>query len=163
MDRRLQQAGMTAAAIYAAAYALRSNTIDLDHFKPSEFGLWWPLLDTGLLLKLDAFREDLGSRVIVSPAKGAMGRFSNESSQHFPKPLIKAIDVMTPDADMWSVYKAARRIGFHGIGLYPHWMPYHGAHLDVRADRSDENPALWSAIKTAAGKQEYVEIERAYS
>lgn len=161
-NRKIIGSGVGIAALYAAAYALRSGTIELDHFTPGEFGAWWPLLDTGLLLKLDAFREDLGSRVIISPAKGAMGRLSDEASQHFPRPMIKAIDVMTPDADMWSVYKAARRIGFHGIGLYPHWKPYHGAHLDVRADRSEENPALWSAIKTAKG-QEYVEIERAYA
>ena len=160
--KELKKAGITFAALYAGAYALRSATLKLRNFKPEEFGPWWPLLDGDLLRKLDQFRDDLGSRVMVSPAKGAMGRFSDEGSQHFPRPLVRAIDVMIPDATLWDAYKAARRTGFHGIGLYPDWKPYHGAHLDMRPDRSGIAPALWAGIKTANG-QEYVEIGRAFA
>ena len=74
MEKQLLQAGITASIVYAAAYALRSSTVDLKHFKAQEFGLWWPLMDTSLLLKLDEYRERLGAWVAISPAPGAIGR-----------------------------------------------------------------------------------------
>lgn len=48
----IAKAGITAAALYAAAFALRSATVELRHFSASEFGLWWPLMDSNLLLGL---------------------------------------------------------------------------------------------------------------
>jgi len=37
---RIQQAGITAAMTYAAAYAVRSATINMRYFSADEFGLW---------------------------------------------------------------------------------------------------------------------------
>ena len=36
---------------------------ELKHFKPSEFGLWYPLMNAELLTKLDAFREAWGAQL----------------------------------------------------------------------------------------------------
>lgn len=156
----LQKVGIMAAVIYVAAYAYRVNELRLKYFSPAEFGAWFPLMNSDLLSKLDQFRGYMRVPVLISPATGAMGRFSRQESQHFPQPFVNAIDVMIPGATMSQILDGARVIGFHGIGLYPDWRPHHGVHLDMRADRTAENPALWSAIKTANGQQ-YVEIERA--
>jgi hypothetical protein len=153
----IKKAGITLAGLYAAAFALRSSTVQLKYFEAAEFGPWWPLMNSELLQRLDLFRELLGSPVIISMAPGSMGRWSDEGSQHFPRPMVNAVDVMTPGATMSQVYDAAKEAGFHGIGLYPHWQPHHGAHLDVRADRTATDPATWSAIKVA-GVQKYVGV-----
>jgi len=60
------------------------------------------------------------------------------------------------------LFAIAKKVGFSGIGIYPDWKPYLGMHLDVRADRSADNPATWSGIRTSSG-QKYFGIERAFS
>lgn len=142
--------------LYAAAYALRSQTCKLQYFSDHEFGLWWPFMDTELLLGLDRFREVLGSAVVISPAPDALGRMSNKSSQHYPAPLVRAVDVLL-STDLEKGYRAARKVGFCGIGVYPDWKPRAGIHLDMRPDRTPENPALWSA-RRIDGKQVYGNI-----
>lgn len=150
-------------AMYGTAYAIRSSSVNLKHFKPSEFGLWWPLMDINLLLGLDEFRAMLGQSVQISPAFGSLGRpgQGNEGSQHFPSPFVMAADVMIPESVPLSrAYQVARSVGFHGIGLYPDWKPRHGLHLDMRKDRTPGNPAMWSAFNVA-GKQTYTAITKA--
>ena len=156
----IKAAGITIGVIYAAAYAAKTvANKHLRHFKPAEFGIWWPLINSDLLDKLDQFRDYLRTPVIVSPAPGAIGRIGadHDSSQHFPRPQLNAIDVMVPGATMNEMYQAAKIIGFHGIGLYPHWKPHPGIHLDIREDRTSRNPATWSAIPDGDG-QKYVAL-----
>lgn len=131
--------------LYAAAYALRSQTVKLDHFTPEEFGIWWPFMDTELLLGMDRFRGLLGEKVIISPAEDSLGRMSNKSSQHYPAPLVKAADIMPENVSLVRAYRVARQAGFHGIGVYPDWGPHPGLHVDMRPDRTAADPALWSA------------------
>lgn len=156
---------MLAAAIYSGAYAKRSLTLHLAHFKPSEFGVWWPLMNHDLLIALDEFRARLGAPVEISKATGALGRPNAEraGSQHRPTPFVNAVDVMIPEAvTLRRAYRVARDVNkFSGIGLYPDWQPKHGLHLDVRADRTAANPATWSAFRTADGGQQYTSIDRA--
>lgn len=149
------------AGIYAAAYALRAQTVNLKNFSPAEFGAWFPLMNRELLLKLDRFRDFYGAPVRISPAPGAIGRPESPGSQHFPDPQINAIDVFPEGGDLQRGYDAARRAGFTGIGVYPDWEPSPGMHLDVRPDRTPENPALWSAFDDNDGGQNYVSIGQA--
>ena len=161
-----KKAGVTMAALYSAAYAMKSATMKLKHFTASEFGVWWPLMDEDLLYKLDQFRDYLQAPVIISPARGSLGRLSSKTkeSQHYPRPFVPAADVMLPESTLQQGYEAARFIGFHGIGAYPDWRPYHGMHLDMRKGRTSSNPSLWAGVKVLKGKkfvQDYVGIEQA--
>ncbi len=156
---QIKKAGITVAAIYAAAFALRSSTIKLKYFTASEFGPWWPFMSTELLLNLDEFREQLGEPFHLSQVDGGIGRLTDKDSMHYPSPLVLAVDGYPASGDIRRAYRIARQVGFHGIGLYPHWNNP-GLHLDMRKDRTPENPALWSAINTASGQQ-YVDIQQA--
>jgi len=159
INNQLKSAGITTAALYAAAYALRSASIELKYFAAAEFGVWWPLMDTDLLLNLDTLRGQLNTPIIISPAIGATGRMYNTGSQHFPRPNIKAVDVMLPNFDQYTAYKKIRALElFNGIGVYPDWKPHKGFHLDMRSDKTALAPALWSGIniKTADNKNKQV-------
>lgn len=155
-----KKAGITVAAVYAAAYGLKSASVKLDYFKPSEFGVWWPFIDNDLLKGLDDFSRALGDDVPVriSPVTGAIGRTSKyyKTSQHYflSGGKVRAIDVMIPqEVSLAEAYNVARNLGvFSGIGVYPDWVPTHGMHLDTRTEKSASNPATWSGIKTASGQ-----------
>lgn len=148
-------------AVYAAAWGIRALTINLRHFKASEFGASLPLLSGELLTKLDEFRERLGSPVLISPAPGSLLRpAGSQESQHF---FGRAADVMVQGVSLERAYQVAREVGFTGIGVYPDWKPYKGLHLDVRPDRQPGNPALWAGLLGADGKQFYTSIERGFA
>jgi len=162
MSEKLQALGLTFAALYAAAYAAQSARVSLKYFSATEFGIWWPLLNPDLLLALDEFRERLGVPVVISPAEGAIGRLSGrEGSQHLPRPMVNAIDVMPVGVSLERAYQVAREVGFTGIGLYPDWQPRPGIHLDMRPGRKPENPALWS-MRLVGGNQKMFSIERGF-
>ena len=148
----------------------REKELNLKHFTPSEFGAWWLLMSKKQLLTLDKFREALGKPIIISPAKGSLGRYlgSGESSQHNVSKWgeVRASDIMFPwmttKEELRHAVEVAKRVGFTGIGAYPHWKPYMGLHVDVREDRQPGNPALWSAI-VVAGNQKYVGLDVAFA
>ncbi|WP_162558537.1 hypothetical protein [Saliniradius amylolyticus] len=130
----------------------------LKHFAPSEFGAWYPLMNSELLQKLDALREELGSPIHVSPVNGALGRHggSGDHSQHNVDMWgeVRAIDVfptlngeyITTAQQRQTVYDAARKVGFTGIGLYTDTQPGNMLHVDVRTDKTESQPALWSRV-----------------
>ncbi|AJD48281.1 hypothetical protein S7S_09345 [Isoalcanivorax pacificus W11-5] len=159
----------------------RRDDLNLKYFSQAEFGAYWPMMNIGLLKKLDAFRAALGYPVAISPAAGAIGRpiigsdgqlgeaeSSAEKSWHnyLLHGEIMAIDVMpvppggaTP-AERQRWVDVARQVGFTGIGVYPHWRPRPGLHLDVRTDRTPDNPATWAGVRNDQGKQVYVGIQQ---
>ena len=132
----------------------------LKHFTPAEFGLWWPLMNADLLLKLDAFREAWGAPVIISPASGGIGRHqgSEGKSQHNVDKWgeVRAVDVfpmieispgqyryMTNEADRQRALNVARQVGFTGIGLYTDTQPGNMLHVD---NRDGDRVATWSRV-----------------
>lgn len=139
--------------------------LTLKNFEPSEFHGWFVHMNPNLLRRLDAFREQLGAQVIISPAPGAVGRHLGlrGTSQHNIDRWgeVRAVDVMPQTDDMHQALAIAQAVGFHGIGLYPDWKPHWGMHLDMRTDRTAENPALWSGLMIA-GHQQYFALERAF-
>lgn len=140
-------------AATVGAYRIMIAT-GLKHFKAAEFGLSLPFLAVGLLYRLDNFREFLGLPVVISSAEGAGIRFGNGKGQHY---LGRAIDVIiSPGAyfDINLAIAAAKKAGFSGIGIYPNSGGIAGRwrmHLDIRADRTAEDPATWSALPTEDG------------
>lgn len=137
--------------------------LDLEFFKASEFGLWYPFMSRKLLLMDDEFRRRLGAPVLISAAGGALGRDDDpaSNSQHnFIKwGEVRANDLMIPSMqtadDRREVVRIARQVGFTGIGLYPEWKPHQGIHVDVREDRQEGSPAMWAGLLDANGNQYY--------
>ena len=121
----------------------------LKYFKPSEFGAFYTFINNDLLLKLDMFREKWGKPVIVSGAKGAIGRHDDSSSQHnidlFGE--TRAIDLFPAGMDNISerqrALAIAKQVGFTGIGIYTDTKPSNLLHVDVR---KTENVALWARV-----------------
>jgi len=156
--------------VYAAAYGAKyvQNNVgdnELIYFSASEFGVWWPLMNQDVLLKLDLFRSLLGAPVIISSAAGGIGR-EKQSGQGFDSlhnvlkwGQVRAVDVMLPFSTLQQGYDAARAAGFSGIGVYPDWKPSHGMHLDNRPTRSSDAPALWSGV-SVNGSQQYGSISQ---
>lgn len=139
--------------------------IKMKHFKPEEFGEYWGLMDDDLLIVIDKFRTLWGRPVRVSPAKGAIGRTTGSSFHNYVlHGKVKAIDlmpsVMYNVSDRRHAFDCAEVAGATGIGLYPHWRPYQGIHIDIgeRPGRGVGNPARWAGI-LREGKQVYVAIE----
>ena len=136
-------------------------TNELKYFKPHEFQGWFEFMDLDLLQELDDLRHAWGKPIRISPAPGATGRRLGESMSYhnFDRwGCVKAVDVM-PDGLDCAVcaieFDRLSRPAFKGIGLYPHWKPSPGFHLDVR-----KQYARWGAIKI--GKQQhYVSFEHA--
>lgn len=145
-----------AIAIYLSVKTV--NKPALKYFKPTEFGLWYPLMSNELLQKLDAFRAAWGYPVIVSTAHGAIGREGDgDSSQHNVTKWgeVRAIDVfptlgsgkyITTPAERDRAYQIAKQVGFTGIGLYTDTKPGNMLHVDVRKDKVPGSPATWSRI-----------------
>lgn len=147
----------------------KDGDIELNYFKPEEFHGWYEFCSPKLLVLLDEFRENWGAPVMVSPAKGAVGRkLGNESeSQHNFSYYgeVRACDVMPFNMgddiqQRKKAYRIAKDIGFTGIGIYPDWKPMPGMHLDVRDDRMAGDPAIWSGFDID-GEQQYFSIYKA--
>lgn len=149
-----------------------TNRPHLHYFDPGEFfrgGIdWYARMDPRLLVLLDVFRHKWGAKVKVSPHEHAVGRFGgNSESQHNVARWgeCRACDVMPEGMDTEQrgneALKLAIEIGFNGAGIYPHWEPGPGLHLDTRRDRDPGNPALWGAVYNNVGAQVYVGVNQA--
>lgn len=138
---------------------MEESSAALDYFEPSEFGRWWPLMDSDLLKKLDKFRELWGRAVVISPAAGALGRYAGDSGSYHNIDkwgAVRAVDVFPrglTTANAAGAVAAAEAAGFGGIGVYTDTMPSMMIHLDNRSGRG-----RWSRIN-----KKYGAIENAYS
>ncbi|GAA6154483.1 hypothetical protein [Pseudoteredinibacter isoporae] len=151
---------LVAAGGLLASWVMKSmNKPTLKYFKPSEFGVWYPLMSNDLLLKLDKFREAWGGPVIVSSADGAVGRRDDHSrSQHNVNVWgeVRAVDIfpkvggryIETSEELERAFDIAKAVGFSGIGVYTDTSPGHMLHVDVRSTRD----TIWSRI---AGTYKY--------
>jgi hypothetical protein len=79
-----------------------------------------------------------------------------ENSRHY---LGEAVDFHVVGVSALEAFLALERFTvFGGVGYYPEWRPVAGFHADVR----DPIPyrARWARVTNAAGKQEYVALDR---
>jgi len=136
------------------------------------------LMSPRLLVLLDLFRwrlltEGLAHGVEVSPASGAVGRRlgPDASSQHNVDRWgeVRAIDVLPrwgaqdhrqATETLHKAMEVGVECGFTGVGVYPHWRPRPGLHVDVRQDRQPGDPATWGAV-LKDGRQFYVGVDEA--
>ena len=161
------------AAILGAGYVIAGLAQPkLKNFSAGEFGLFYPLIEDDLLYKLDELREQWGRAINISPVEGAVGRVDEHDSEHnIIKNLgvTRAVDVfpvgstggsMTQD-EAEQFVALSRAVGFTGIGVYTDTIyknrPWIMVHLDVRINRTMENPALWSRVDG-----NYLALERAF-
>lgn len=141
----------------------------LQYYVPSEFRSWWDDMSARHIVLMDTFRHQLGSRVFISAAEGALGRNlgpNNESTHNVDYwGEVLATDIFVehvhfrPQAN--AVYQLAKDIGFTGIGVYPQWANNSGKlqvgfHLDSRPTRQMGDPATWGRVNG-----EYIAIENA--
>lgn len=109
----------------------------LYYFKKDSFVDKWgepDKLSDELLLRLDDFRRYVATPVYVTC--GTQGKHA-KYSQHY---IGRAVDVVVSQKDKihhpLDLILAAERLGFTGIGYYPHWsfrgIQTGGLHLDVR-------------------------------
>ncbi len=140
--------------------AKRMTKPTLKYFKPDEFGIFYTFINNTTLLKLDAFREAWGKPVIVSSAKGSIGRHGGDSnSQHNIDKFgeTRAIDVFPSGMDnvfeRRRALEIAKRVGFTGIGIYTDTSPSNLLHVDTRPS---ERVALWSRVDGEYGLIEAV-------
>lgn len=145
------------------------NTLDdalLERFTRSEFGQWWRFMSTKLVLGLNAFALDWGAAVHISPHPDALGRFmgpDSASAHNIDRwGMVLGADTMPmglEGATQYArAYAIAKRHGFVGFGVYPHWSPRPGIHLDMapRAGRGNGGPlATWRAERLPGKAQTY--------
>jgi len=138
------------------------------YFKAEEFREWADHMSVVLLAKLDVFRAHWGAPVNVSKHPLAIGREDRSKSQHNVRLWgeVRGIDLqprgMVYREDMARAIECARLSGFTGIGIYPHWQPTAGIHVDVRVGRKPLHPAMWGAIRPDPAKgQDYTTVGRA--
>ena len=129
----------------------------MKHFDKSEFRGWFDLMSPELLEKLDELRDRLGSPISISPAEGSIGRHRGLSKKSYHNvdhhKGVLAVDIMPATDDLTKVFRLAKAVGFGGIGIYPHWKPRHGLHLDVRPKK---HKLRWFAtVDPDTGKQRY--------
>lgn len=140
--------GLVLTFIYGAGRTVQNELLNLEYFDRSEFGIWWPLMDADVLLKLDAFRREWGNPVVVSSHKDALGREDeNSGSMHnvLKWGKVRAVDVfprgMNSYIDRRRAYQIAKKVGFTGIGVYTDTTPSNMLHLDNRPQ-----PLEWTRI-----------------
>lgn len=134
------------------------------HFQASEF----PRPDRmshEILAAVDALREAAGVPFTVSPAPGATVRLSgNPASRHYAVGrLSDAVDVLVPPGVSLRELVDLARIAvpaIGGIGVYPHWQPSHGLHLDARPRKPSGDLYTWGGV-LVDGAQRYVSLETA--
>lgn len=152
---------------YGGKYVQQSvESRNLYYIDAADFGVWWPLMSDALLVGLNTFFRQVeiaGGSAWLSDDDGALGRYLGEGShsQHNVDLWgeVRAADVVVVGIGLDEAEQIARDIGvFSGIGLYTDWASGGGIHLDVRADRTPENPATWSRV---AGQ--YLGIKEAYA
>lgn len=148
------------------------ESLDLRFWNPREFALeqsdgtlvdWWPNMSLRLLVCLDVFRQRWGKACRISPVPGALGRNQGRDSrsQHNVDRWgeVRAADIfptgLRTAADAKHAIRCATEAGFTGVGVYPHWQPHPGLHLDVRTDELPGDPATWGRI-TDGSEQVYV-------
>ncbi len=133
-------------------------------------------IDDTHLLRLFDFRTFLGSPIIVT--HGVKTRGHSEGSYHYKNKdaggnVIApcATDIIIPEYDKspFDLILDATRMGFTGIGYYPHWKykgkVVGGLHVDSRPLKFDADGTInfthsrWMGIVGEDGKQRYIAMD----
>lgn len=142
-------------------------------FSPREFQGWATMMDVTLLVRLDTWRALWGKPIAISSHPRGVGREVEEGkpgydSQHnyVQWRQVRAVDCIpsgiTTADDLRRARDLAIDAGFTGVGVYPHWRPSPGVHVDTRRSNVPGEPALWGAVQPDRDQaQQYVSAEAA--
>lgn len=138
------------------------KAMTLKNWKISDFRGLHMFLSTGVMQGVDMFAEHLKpDRVMISPAKGTIVRFSTKEVKNKDHFYGRAIDVMLVDGtSLYKAYQMALKSGFNAIGVYPFWKPYKGLHLAIRPPL--DRIFKWSDVGRD-GKHLYTNIEKGFT
>lgn len=145
--------------IYGAVFVTKTVENDLWYTSNLDYGLWWPFMSSSLVAGVDEFVGEVaaaGGYAYLSDDDGALGRHDGEAStsQHNLDLYgeVRAADLVVTGISLEKAYTIARRLNvFSGIGVYTDWASGGGIHLDVRTDRTPDNPAKWSRVAGVYG------------
>lgn len=140
---------------------IKATNVDLNWFDPSEFREP-EIVSVEFMVRLDALRGVLGKSITFSPVKGAIIRRAGKTKTlHNPEywgcGLAGDVFIRTDSIHPRDIVDQALKVGFRGVGFYPHWKPMPGFHFDCRPGRI----ARWGAVKKN-GKQVYVSLSKAF-
>lgn len=126
------------------------------YFKPDSTDQWGDptMIEHDLLLKLDTLRMLTHSPIHVTSGYRTTSSGA-KNSQHF---YGRAADVICPGISLGEFYRAAEKVGFTGLGVYPAWR-YDGKiagglHCDVRPGMIK---ARWMGV-LHGNEQIYIEL-----
>ena len=146
--------------------------IKLRHFVPSEFGragfFFYKNMSHKFLVALDELSNSTGYGIKISPHSKAIGRVTHDggTSQHDitatnwfdnnAKVVLSVADIMPFHRDTGKPLNNCEarkfiahiiRLGFTGVGVYPHWSPMPGFHVDMRVQPEGKLLSTWGALK----------------
>lgn len=125
----------------------RINWALINHFNQNEFSEDPDIYaHPDLLMALDKWRTDYGSKIIPSKAQGALARpeMASRTSYHYADPYSgvysRAVDVFPQGSIPWAYLSALQQKAFGGIGIYFTKRDHRGAdwpmiHVDIRKDQ----------------------------
>jgi uncharacterized protein YcbK (DUF882 family) len=134
-----------------------SNFQGIKYFRPDSGDNWGDpaKISQDLLINLDYLRELAKAPIYVT--SGYRVNSSMSDSQH---KYGRAVDICCPALSLLDFYLLAERVGFGGIGVYPHWhykgTTCGGIHVDVRPEAG----ARWMAVMVDAAKQNYIALNK---
>lgn len=136
------------------------NFEGIRHFKPTGTTDDWgdaSKISPKILKKVDQLRTLLGVPIHVTSGF----RKNDDGSQHA---LGLALDLICPGVALNTLYTAAERIGFNGLGVYPAWhydgKVTGGIHVDER-ELFGAAKARWMGVPGTTTKQEYIALNNA--
>lgn len=134
----------------------------LSNFSKDENWGDWTKMKARTMFGLQALREFLGCPLYILNAHATSGHTTK--SLHY---VGAALDLHCKSRHkLLDFYLMAERMNFWGgIGVYPHWFPHPGIHIDTRSDVCYNRPgARWMGIKkqipeSNKKKQIYVSLD----
>lgn len=122
---------------------------ELKHFHPGEKWGNPSQMQFSLLSRLDRARAHIGHPFIIT--SGNQGVHS-KNSLHYTGRAVDFVVMRPKDVTLCDVLLSLLRFDFTGVGIYPHWKPSGGFHLEFSGERGSIRK-LWMGIyeKTESG------------
>ena len=155
---------------YGLGWGKKLSAVQLEYFSPAQFGPWFPFMSVKLLQAADKMASVLSADFGYTFMVSRVGEDRDGStSQHnvLQWGEVRALDVTVllngrelTKPELSTLYSRIRALRlFSGIGVYPNWNTP-GVHVDVREDRTVQNPATWGDAGVGVAHN-YVAVETA--
>ena len=165
----------------------QAGEINLKHFIPREFTRagfqFYKNMAHEFLFAIDELSCSTGYGIRISRHKKAIGRISKDggASQHDitddewynhnkdvvlvvadTQPFNRETGLQLTHHEAEIFYVTAVKLGFTGIGVYPHWNPMAGFHLDMRIQPKGKKLSTWGALKEVVKYEDGFKTKQVY-